>query len=115
MINQRDIVEIAFPEDIGGKHPAIVLSNKLVQEVEGYFVCVMITSKYYDDEFSFRITKNMVTKPMTKPHNEARCHLINFVPTDAILHNMHYNQLKLDAFKALIKKINETTFSVREL
>ncbi|MGF1638997.1 MAG: type II toxin-antitoxin system PemK/MazF family toxin [Cyclobacteriaceae bacterium] len=49
MINQRDIVEVAFGEDFGGNHPAIVISNKLVQEVEGYFVCVMMTSRNHDD------------------------------------------------------------------
>ena len=44
MVYQRDIVEVAFDDDFGGNHPAIVISNKLVQEIEGYFVCVMMIS-----------------------------------------------------------------------
>ena len=35
MVSQRDIIEVVFDQDFGGNHPAIVVSNKLVQEVEG--------------------------------------------------------------------------------
>jgi mRNA-degrading endonuclease toxin of MazEF toxin-antitoxin module len=115
MISQRDIVEVVFDEDFGGNHPAIVISNKLVQEVEGYFVCIMMTSKNHDDEFSFPITDNMVMKPMKREHCEARCHLLNFVPVESIIRNRNNNQLKINPFKKLIKKINESTFSTDEL
>lgn len=115
MINQRDIIEVVFDQDFGGNHPAIVISNRLVQETEGYFVCVMITSKNHNDEFSFIITDDMVVNPMNRTHCEARCHLIQFVPTDAIITNNHNNQLKLNSFKELIQKINDSTFSTEEL
>lgn len=115
MVRQRDIVEVVFDDEQGGNHPAVVLSNKLVQEVEGYFVCVMLTSTEHDDEFSFLITNDMLVKPHNRPHSEARCHLINFVPLDAIIPNNHRNQLKMKPFKELIKKINTTTFSTEEL
>lgn len=87
----------------------------MVQEVEGYFVCIMMTSTDHDDEFSFIITDDMVSNPLNRPHCEARCHLINFVPAENILKNAHNNQLKLEAFKKLILKINSTTFSTDEL
>ena len=115
MVHQRDIVEVMFDEDFGGNHPAIVLSNKLVQEVEGYFVCVMMTSTNFDDEFTFVIYDDMLIKPLNRKHCEARCHLINFVPVDSILKNKHRNQMKVNSFKELIKKINDTTFSTEEL
>lgn len=115
MVYQRDIVEVIFDHDFGGNHPAIILSNKLVQEVEGYFVCVMITSSDFDDEFSFVIKDNMLTKPLNKKHCEARCHLINFVPIDSIIVNKHRNQIKINPFKELIKKINNSTFSTDDL
>ncbi len=115
MANQRDIVEVVFDSDLGGNHPAIILSNKLVQEIEGYFVCVMMTSHNWDDEFSFVITDDMVVKPMGRDHCEARCHLINFVPVDAILRNSHRNQLRIEPFKQLIKKITDTTFALGEI
>lgn len=115
MVYQRDIVEVVFDDDFGGNHPAIVLSNKLVQEVEGYFVCVMMTSTDFDDEFSFVIDDNMLIRPLKRPHCEARCHLINFVPIDSIILNNHRNQIKIKPFKDLIKKINDSTFSTNEL
>lgn len=115
MVYQRDIVEVVFDDDFGGNHPAIVISNKLVQEIEGYFVCVMMTSSVYDDEFSFLIDDNMLSKPMHKKHCEARCHLINFVPIDCIIVNTNRNQIKMKPFKALIDKINSSTFSTDTL
>lgn len=115
MVSQRDIVEIVFDEDFGGIHPAIVISNRLVQEVEGYFVCVMMTSTNHDDEFSFVITDDMVVNPMNRDHCEARCHLIQFVPIESIINNEHNNQLKLEPFQRLINKITQTTFSTGEL
>ncbi len=115
MVYQRDIVEVIFDDEFGGNHPAIVLSNKLVQETEGYFVCVMMTSSDFDDEFSFVIEDDMLTKPLNRDHCEARCHLINFVPIDTIISNKHRNQIKIGPFKKLIQKINNSTFSTDEL
>ncbi|MCB9425524.1 MAG: type II toxin-antitoxin system PemK/MazF family toxin [Flavobacteriales bacterium] len=115
MVCQRDIVEVVFDDDFGGNHPAIVLSNKLVQDVEGYFVCVMMTSKNFNDEFSFVINDEMLTKPLNREHCEARCHLINFVPVDSIIRNRYRNQIKIDSFKKLIDKINKSTFSTKDL
>jgi hypothetical protein len=91
------------------------LSNKLVQEVEGYFVCVMMTSSEFNDEFSFVIDDSMLVKPSNRNHCEARCHLINFVPIDSVIVNKHNNQIKIDPFKLLKKKINESTFSTDDL
>jgi mRNA-degrading endonuclease toxin of MazEF toxin-antitoxin module len=115
MASQRDIVEIWFDEDFGGNHPAIVISNELVQEVEGYFVCVMMTSTNHDDEFSFVITDDMLVKPLNKDFCEARCHLIQFVPKEDVITNSHNNQMKVESFRNLINKITSTTFSTKKL
>lgn len=115
MVRQRDIVEVVFDEDFGGNHPAIVLSNKLVQDIEGYFVCVMMTSTHFNDEFTFVIDDSMLVKTFNRKHCEARCHLINFVPIDSVIVNKHNNQIKIEPFKLLIKKINESTFSTEDL
>ncbi len=53
--------------------------------------------------------------PMNRPHCEARCHLIQFVPAEAIISNRHNNQLKIEAFQKLIQKINTSTFSTDDL
>lgn len=115
MVHQRDIVEVDFSMDQGGKHPGIVISNNLVQESEGAFVCVMMTSQSYDDEFSFIITNDMLTRPSNKEHSEARCHLISWIPLEQINPKPYNSQLRIEPFKSLIKKITETTFSTNEL
>jgi len=115
MVNQRDIVEIMFDNDLGGNHPAVVLSNRLVQEIEGYMVCVMMTSTAQNDEFSFLITDDMLIKPLNIDHCEVRCHLINFVPVESIIRNANNNQLRIAPFKQLLQKIYNSTFSTDEL
>jgi hypothetical protein len=74
-----------------------------------------MTSSDFDDDFSFVIDDNMLSKPLNREHCEAICHLINFVPIDSIIRNRHRNQIKVDPFKDLIKKINDSTFSTDEL
>lgn len=74
-----------------------------------------IVEVVFDDEFSFVIDDNMLIRPLKRPHCEARCHLINFVPIDSIILNNHRNQIKIKPFKDLIKKINDSTFSTNEL
>lgn len=115
MVRQHDIVEVVFDEDLGDNHPAIVISNKLVQEIEGYFVCIMMTFTKHIDEFPFPITDEMLVKPMNREHCEARCHLLNFVPLNHIVKNANSNQLRLEPFKKRIEKINKTTFSTEDL
>lgn len=114
MVYQRDIVEVILAEGLGN-HPAIVISNHLVMEMEYACICVMMTSKDKNDEFSFKITDDMLIKPMGTTHCEARCQLINYVPINSIIRNRHNNQIKLAPFKKLLKKINSTTFSTEEL
>tara|TARA_R110001592_G_scaffold78374_1_gene235128 strand:- start:60 stop:407 length:348 start_codon:yes stop_codon:yes gene_type:complete len=111
MPSQRDFIEVDFGPDFGGNHPAIIISNELVQEVEGYFVCIMMTSTNHNDEFSFVITDEMAVKSMNREHCEARCQLIQFVPSEAIIVNRNNNQLKIAPFKELIAKITSSTFS----
>lgn len=116
MVSQRDVVEISFPNSVGGKHPAIVLSNNLVHEIEfGSFICVMLTQKNIDDEFSFVIKDDMLTNPQKNSHCEARCQLIMFVNESDIIPKPYSNQIKIDAFKNLITHINSSTLSVEDL
>ncbi len=66
--NQRDIVELNF-ELPNGKfkvHPALVVSNQNVFEAEDIFYAVMISSKEFDDEFTFALENSMLTKPLIK-------------------------------------------------
>ena len=57
----------------------------------------------------------MLSKPMDKAHYEARCHMVQLVPIEQVVRNNHNNQMKIEPFKKLLNKINETTFSIEEL
>ena len=76
-VQQRDIVEVNF-ELPNGKlkvHPALVISNQSVTEAEDIFYALMISSKEYNDEFTFELTNQMLTKPMNKT-SFVKCQLI---------------------------------------
>lgn len=112
---QRDIIEVCFGEEFGGNHPALVISNNLIHEIEDAFICLMMTSKEKDDEFSFPLTKEMLTKPLSKDYAEIRCHLVQFIPAEEIINNTHYNKVKLKYFKKIIDKMNRSTLSTNDL
>lgn len=67
-VNQREIVELNFqlPNGQLKTHPAVIISNANVYDIEGIFYALMISSKPLPDEFSFEITEDMVTKPLNK-------------------------------------------------
>lgn len=67
-INQRDIVELHFelPNGKFKTHPALVISNQNVLDAEDIFYAVMISSKNFNDEFSFEVTNAMLSKPLLK-------------------------------------------------
>jgi hypothetical protein len=119
-ISQRDIVEVEFNLPQGNlKHPVIVLSKQeAIEQEDGSFIGVMMTSKNYDDEFSYPISSDMLTKPLPAniKHAEVRLHLVSFFQPEHIISNSHYNtQLKVDEFKALVKYITDLTFNVKVL
>ena len=51
---QRDIVEInfVFPDGTSKPHPALIVSNNELQEVEGFIYLCMISSKAYNPEYN---------------------------------------------------------------
>jgi hypothetical protein len=116
-VSQRDIVEVVFNLPQGGlTHPVVVLSKEdAIEQENGSFVGVMMTSKDYDDEFSYKITNDMLTKPFPAgvKHSEVRLHLISFFHESDVIKNSHYNtQLRVDSFKSLVKYISSLTFNV---
>lgn len=76
-VNQRDIVELNFqlPNGKFKIHPALVISNQNVLDAEEIFYAVMISSKEYNDEFTFELTHAMLTKPLSKI-SFVKCQLI---------------------------------------
>ena len=76
-VNQRDIVEVNFqlPNGKFKVHPALVISNQNVLDTEDIFYAVMISSKEYNNEFTFELTNTMLTKPLVKT-SYIKCQLL---------------------------------------
>lgn len=115
--SQQEIIEVEFELPQGSeKHPAIILSNNNINQLEEGFVCAMMTTYEHNDEYSFVITKEMLLYPKAQPkHSEVRCHLINFFPYHKIiLSRGSRSKLKMEYFKELLEQISATTFSIIE-
>lgn len=115
-LKRGDIIEVYFdfPKvDNSIPHPAIIISNDDVYDVEEGYVCVMITSSTnFIDKFTFEITSEMLQRPSNKDFSQARCHLITFV-YESHLSDKNYakNTLKENALDRLLIHINKFTFS----
>ncbi len=102
-ITQGDIVELNFelPNGKLKNHPALVISNKNVLEAEDIFYAVMISSKEYNDEFTFELDNNMLSKPLSKK-SFVKCQLIQSYSLNEVISKIP--SIKQPYFN-LIKKI----------
>ncbi len=115
--SRGEIVEVQFrlpPDGRLEEHPVVVISNSEVNNDEGGFTGVMMSTTDPDDEYSFEVTDNMVTVPFNDGrHREIRLHLIgNFIDKDVIPGTHKRTLLKDDHFRRLIILINEITFGM---
>lgn len=112
---QRQIVEVQFrlpPDGNFLQHPAVIISNTEVNNIEEGFVAVMITHTNHDDEYSFSIDDKIFSKPLNdNSHQEIRLHLVSyFLDQDVILNHHGFNKMKEEYFKRMITQINSSTF-----
>lgn len=106
---QRDIVELNF-ELPNGKlktHPALIISNNDVLEVEGIFYALMISSKEYNDEFSFELENNMLTKALSKK-SFVKCQLLQSYSPDEIITKI--SSVKKEYFEQILNQLIKTVF-----
>ena len=111
-VNQRDIVEVQFPLPGGSlkPHPVIVISNNQINEWEDAFIGVMLSSKDYDDPYTFKIMNAMLTKkPKTK--YQARSHLIRMFDESQIT-KRGLGSLCIDPFNHLIDHIFDSVMMI---
>jgi hypothetical protein len=110
-VNQGEIVEVNFllPNGEFKPHPTIVISCNLVSEIEDAFIGVMISSSAPNDEFSYILSNEMLTKPTKRPC-QVRTQLISLIPTNQVI-GKHGN-IKKPFLKEVIEKICETVMSV---
>lgn len=115
-LNRGDIIEVYFdfPKVQSSKpHPAIIISNEEVYDIETGYICVIMTSsKNFIDKFTFEITDDMLERPNNKDYSQARCHLVTFVYEQHLSNkNNAKNTLKPNSVERLISFINQASFS----
>lgn len=107
--HQRDVVEInfLFPNGVMKPHPAIIISNDELQEAEGFMYLVLISSKNYNDEYSYPLADEMLTFKMEK-QSFVKCQLITANPDETIIKRL--GMIKEPYFTEIKKKIIASIF-----
>ena len=99
MAYQRgDIIEIAFLIPHNNRtenHPAIIISNQMVYDSDGVYICVMVSHSDMNDGFSFTLTADMFVNPDTAPTGRAKAHLIAYITENHIIKNFRSNTARM--------------------
>ena len=107
--SQRDIVEInfLFPDGRALPHPAIIVSNDELQEVEGYIYLCLISSKDYNEQYCYTLSDEMLTQPMSK-QSYVKCHiLVGDIERDII---RKISRMKQPYFDEMLDKVVQSIF-----
>lgn len=108
-VHQRDIIEVnyLFPNGTTKPHMAIVVSNDELQETEGFFYLAMISSKNYNQEYTYPLDNKMLNKPLSK-QSYVICQLIGgYTERDVV---KICSRIKSDYFIEIVEKIKRTIF-----
>jgi hypothetical protein len=108
-VQQRDIVELNY-ELPNGKlktHPALVISNQSVLGAEEIFYAVMISSKPFNDEFTFELDNVMLLKPLSKK-SYVKCQLIQSYTVSEVISKI--SSIKIAYFNQIKEKIFNSVF-----
>ena len=110
-VYQGEIVEVNFllPSGEFKPHPTIIISNDSVNSYEDTFIGVMISSTAPDDEFTYWLTNDMLTKP-SKKVCQVRTQLIAMIPESQVM--AKHGNIKRQYLKQVIAKINESVLNV---
>ncbi len=110
--SQRDIIEVnfLFPDGTSKPHPAIVISNDELQDIEGFFYIVLISSKDFDytRQYSYPLTDDMLIGHTFEKKSFVKCHLISgYTERDV---NRKLGSIKEVFFNEIVDKTIESIF-----
>jgi hypothetical protein len=108
--SRGDIIELPFL--IPGKnklenHPAIIISNQAVHDIEGIYICVMVTHSGLHEEFGFKLADDMFANPKKAPEGYAKGHLIAYILENHIIRNSHRGKTKSTYVDELVDFITD--------
>lgn len=110
--SQRDIVEVnfLFPDGAIKRHPAIVISNDELQDVEGFFYFVLVSSQDFDysRQYSYPLSDKMVVGHSFEKKSYVKCHIISgYTERDV---NRRLGSVKEKYFNEIVDKTIESIF-----
>ncbi len=110
-VYQGEIVEANFllPSGETKPHPTIVISNNIINEHEEAFIGVMISSSAPNDEFTYNLLNEMLTKP-TKKACQVRTQLITMIPENQVMGK--HGSIKKQYLQEVIEKINDSVLNI---
>ena len=108
-VQQKDIVELNYelPNGRFKTHPALIISNANVLETEDIFYAVMISSNPMNDDFTFELKNEMLTKPLAKK-SYVKCQLLQSYSPDEVISKI--SAVKQIHFDKIVKRVFETVF-----
>lgn len=108
-ISQRDIIELNFelPNGKLKSHPALVISNQNVLDTEDIFYAVMISTKAYNDDFTFELSNDMLTKPLSKT-SFVKCQLLQSYSLNEVISKI--SSVKPQYFQQIKQMLFDTVF-----
>jgi hypothetical protein len=106
-VHQRDIVEVNFelPDGNFKPHPALVISNQNVLDCEDIFYALMISTKPFNDEFTFLLKNEMLLKPLPKA-SYVKCQLIQAYSMNEVI--VKLSSVKQEYFLKIKQHLIET-------
>ena len=109
---QADIVEVnfLFPDGACKPHPAIIVSNDELQDVEGFFYLVLISSQEFDfsSQYSYPLKDEMIMGHSFVKNSYVKCHLISgYTERDV---NRKLGSIKEKYFNEIVDKTIESIF-----
>mgnify|MGYP003290455696 CR=1 FL=1 len=105
---QGDIISIPFYDGKNWKQrPAIIISNDDLQQDEEIIYVVMISSKEYNEQYSYKLTQEMYTGQLHK-QSYVKCHLIEFNQPES--NTIKIGTIKPKFLKEIIEKIKQSIF-----
>lgn len=89
-------------------HPGIVVSGADIYETEGLFYAVMMSTKNHNPQYSFELTRDMVTMPNEKYPSFVKCHLLNTFDDRDV--DRRIGHLREPHLTRLIEQVKQTLF-----
>jgi len=95
--NRGDVVEIPFNIPGHGlkNHPAIIISNEEVYNIEGIYICVMVTHSDMSNYFAFDLESHMFLNHRNMPEGKAKAHLIAYIEERHIIPNANSRKCRM--------------------